>query len=80
MQTKYLACGIVLIVIGIGLFMFAATQIPDYESFIGVFGRALSPELQQEYETLKAYQALGLIAGVGGLLLSIVGIVSSPKE
>jgi len=80
LQNKYLTLGIVLIAIGIALYMIAAIQLSDYENVIGMLGRALSPEVQQQYETLKTCQVFGILSGVGGLLLSIVGITSSRKE
>jgi uncharacterized membrane protein YczE len=51
LENKYLTLGIVLIAIGIALYMIAAIQLSDYESVVGMLGRALSPEVQQQYET-----------------------------
>jgi uncharacterized membrane protein len=80
LKQKYLILGVVLMVIGIVLYMIAAIQLSDYEGVIGMLGRALSPEMQQQYETLKTCQTIGLISGAGGLLLSVVGFISSKKE
>ena len=79
MKAPTLVTGIVLLVLGAIGFVYAQTQIGDYQTFIGQFGRALSKEMQTQYQMLQ-YILLGSAAiGVTGIGLTIYGAVAKPR-
>lgn len=79
MRSGLLAAGIALLVVGIGLYMTAITQLPEYESLIGLFAMAFDSDLRQKYEFLKLLKILGPMAVAAGLIISIAGLIS-PNE
>ncbi len=80
MNSRMLSIGIAILVIGTGLYMIALTQLPEYETLFGSLARALDSDVKQKYELLKLFQVIGPMAGVAGFIISIAGLVSSPKD
>lgn len=80
MNSKILIIGITILVIGTALYMIALTQLPEYETLIGSLTRAFDSDVQQKYDLLKLFQVIGPVAGVAGFIISIAGLVSSPKD
>lgn len=79
MKAPALVTGIVLLVLGAVGFVYVQTQIGDYQTLIGQFGRALSPEMQTQYQMLQ-YILLGSAAiGLVGVGLTIYGAVAKPR-
>lgn len=80
MNSKILIIGIAILAIGTALYMIALTQLPEYETLIGSLARVLDSDVQQKYDLLKLFQVIGPVAGVAGFVISIAGLVSSPKD
>lgn len=77
MRDRLLASGIAFLVVGIGFYMVAITQLPEYETVFGLAAMAFDSDLRQKYEFLKLLKILGPMAAAAGLIMSIAGIVSS---
>jgi hypothetical protein len=79
MKAGALAVGIVLLVIGALGFVYAQTQVSEYQSFMGQLGRTFSRDMQTQYQTLQ-YMMLGSVAiGVIGIGVTIYGAVAKGK-
>lgn len=75
MRTGPLIAGVLLLIFGIGLFMYGYNQIQEFRSlgFLGQLGRAINPDLQKQYDDYQNFQYVGMASAVVGIGALIYG-------
>ena len=80
MRSEIVTVGIVLLVIGIALYMFASMRIDEFQSFIGQVELLFSSEAYEQYRMFQLMQTMGATSAAAGGVLSIAGIAAKDKE
>lgn len=73
MRSGPVIAGVILLIFGLAVFMYTYNQMVNFQNtgLIGQFARALSPDIQRQYNELQLLQVGGMgfaVAGVGSLI------------
>jgi hypothetical protein len=80
MRSGIVTIGIVLLVIGIGLYMIASMKIEEYQSLLGQFSLIISSEAEQQFHMFQLMQMMGAVSAAAGVIVSIAGISAKSGE
>jgi hypothetical protein len=80
MRSGIVTIGIVLLVIGIGLYMMASMKIEEFHSLLGQVSLIISPQAYEQYRTFQLMQTMGAMSAAAGTVVSIAGIAAKGDE
>ncbi len=71
-----LITGVVIALVGLGLYLSQGATVADCHTALGQLGRAISAEVAQQCDTANALRVVGGLAAGGGMILAIVGAIT----
>ncbi|MEM2163995.1 MAG: hypothetical protein QXR62_06220 [Candidatus Bathyarchaeia archaeon] len=80
MRAGALAAGVFLMIIGAMIFFICYSEVAEYQTWLGQFARALSPQAEREYRLYSIGAMIGAILALSGLAVTIYGAVAQEKR